>query len=135
MFIFCIIDVALFIQMDSALDSDPFDTTAGVKKAIHDDKDSDVLSAVVEDDYEDEDDEELEDDTHKIPMVFIFGILVLFLCAGGLLFNLLEYDEKENNRWTFAASVYFSTISFLTIGNFRFLYFWVRLSSSKVRQV
>ena len=121
--------------MDSALDSDPFDTTAGVKKAIYDDKDSDVLSAVVEDDYEDEDDEELEDDTHKIPMVFIFGILVLFLCAGGLLFNLLEYDEKENNRWTFAASVYFSTISFLTIGNFRFLYFWVRLSSSKVRQV
>lgn len=76
----------------------------------------DYAPAVVQDDYEDDDEEEFNEESEQmnIPMLFIFSVTIGFLLLGGLIFDALEPADE----WTFVSSLYFSTISFFTIGNF-----------------
>lgn len=96
------------------MEKDAFDTTVE-----NDNKESigpeDSVPAVVEDDYEDIDEEEFneESEERQIPMLFIFSVTIGFLFLGGLIFDAMEPSDE----WTFGSSLYFSSISFFTIGD------------------
>lgn len=103
-----------------------FDTTVENENS----KPEDFAPTVVEDDYEDDDDQEEfneENEQKNIPMLFIFSVTIGFLLLGGLIFNALEPADE----WTFVSSLYFSTISFFTIGNYAVylcIYYFIYIS-------
>lgn len=55
---------------------------------------------------------EEEEETTKIPVCLIFGFWTLYMVIGMYLFHWLELDSK----WTFVNSLYFTFVSFSTIG-------------------